>query len=267
MQSGFITSVKRFALTLIILVIATITFVFLSDQIVAPSVPLRTEIIQVVRILGLITFGSAIVIVIRRAKHVLSRHVGPHTATVFQFFMILVTSIVVIFATLNIFQVPATTLLISGGIVSIVIGLVISTYAGNILAGTMVLMTNPFRVGDVVIVNNVPGVIEEISAMVTRIRNDLGGEIVVPNSAIMQGGVIVTRFSRHAATYAGRLPYAVGDRVYTTYMSSEGIVTELTPFNTKILLDNGREITFLNTSILAGSVAIAKITLKKGNEK
>jgi small-conductance mechanosensitive channel len=89
--------------------------------------------------------------------------------------MVLVVGIVMIFAVLNIFQVSPTALLLSGGIVSIVIGLVISTFVGNILAGTLLLMTNPFRVGDDVLVNNVPGKIEEITAMVTRIRNDIGG--------------------------------------------------------------------------------------------
>jgi small conductance mechanosensitive channel len=97
-----------------------------------------------------------------------------------------------VLASLDIFQVSSTTLLLGGGIASIVIGLVISTFVGNILAGTLVLMTHPFKVGDTVTVNNVPGKVEEITAMVTRIKNDIGGLIIIPNTAMVQGGVIVT---------------------------------------------------------------------------
>ena len=37
-------------------------------------------------------------------------------------------------------------------------------------------------------------------------------------------------------------------------------IKELTPFHTIVLLDSGKEITFLNNSVLSGAVAIAKIT-------
>jgi small-conductance mechanosensitive channel len=100
----------------------------------------------------------------------------------------------------------------------------------------------------------------EMTSMVTRIRNDVGGQLVIPNTAIVQGSVIITRVSDdRTLSEAGRLPYRVGDRVYTTYMSEEGEVKELNPFYTKILLDSGRELTFLNTTVLSGSAAVAKI--------
>jgi small-conductance mechanosensitive channel len=222
---------------------------------------LFTEAIETLIVLF---FGSIIIAFIRRSKNLIAKHIGAQLATVFQFFMILAASILMTFALLGIFQVSPTTLLISGGIVSIVVGLVISTFVGNILAGTLVFMTHPFRVGDIVLVNNlIPGRVEEISAMVTRVRNDVGGQIVIPNSAIMQGGVVVTTFPRHEASLPSRLPYSVGDRVYTTYMNVEGIVKEITAFHTRILLDSGRELTFLNTSVITGSVAVARISQKQ----
>jgi small-conductance mechanosensitive channel len=206
-----------------------------------------------------VAFASIVVLFIRRSKSLLSKYVGVHVASVFQFFMILAVGIVTVFVFLSIFNFSATTLLISGGIVSIVMGLVISTFVGTILAGTMVLMIHPFRVGDIVTVNSVPGRIEEITAMVTKVRNDVGGQIVIPNSAIMQGGVIVTTFGSHKTGTLDRIPYSLGDRIFTTYMNQEGVVTELTSFYTKILLDSGRELTFLNTSVLMGNVAVARV--------
>jgi small-conductance mechanosensitive channel len=121
-------------------------------------------------------------------------------------------------------------------------------------------MTNPYRVGDDVLVNNVPGKIVEITAMTTRIMNYAGGQMVIPNAAIIQGAVIVTKVSGHETVLQSRLPYSLGDRVYTTYLSAEGVVRELNQFYTKILLDSGRELTFLNNSVLTGSVAVARIS-------
>jgi small conductance mechanosensitive channel len=261
----FASSLKRFVLSLIALVILTLVSVYLFDQLIAEQIGLSGLFHQTGRALIVVVFGSIAIILIRRSKHILSKHVGVHAATVFQFFIILAASLVMIFAFLNIFQVSPTNLLIGGGIVTIVVGLVISTFVGNILAGTLVLMTRPFKVGDTVVVNNVPCRVEEITTMVTKVKSDIGGRIVIPNTAIMQGGVIVTSFSGIDADVVSRLPYASGDRIYTTYLNQEGIVTELTPFYTKILSDTGKELTFLNASVLTGNVAVARVCEKRGN--
>jgi len=260
---NLVSSLKRFAFVLVLLVIVTLASVFSFDQLIAPQIGFTALFTQTIKIVIVIVFSMIIILFIRRSKHLISRHIGVHPATVFQFFMVLVVSIVMTFALLQILEVSPTTLLISGGIVSIVMGLVISTFVGNILAGTLVLITHPFRVGDIVLINNVPGTIEEITAMSTRVRNDLGGQIVIPNSAIVQGGVIITTFISHGAASPSRLPYSLGDRVYTTYMNQEGVVCELTPFYTKILLDSSKELTFLNTSVLTGAVAVARVGEKR----
>ncbi len=266
---SLMNSLRRLAIGIVILVAVSFTIVFLFDQFVAVPIRLPDLLRETTRTFIIVLFGLLVVFFIMRSKSVIAKRVGPTPATVFQFFMVLAAIIVMVFAVLNAFQVPATTLLLGGGIVSITIGLVVSTFVGNILAGTLVLMTHPFRIGDTVIINNVPGRIEEISAMVTRIRNDVGGLVVVPNTAIAQGAVVITKIPR-TATQAGikesRLPYSEGDRVYTTYLNAEGVVEEVDSFQTKILLDSGREITFLNTSVLTGSVAVARIAPEKAEK-
>jgi small-conductance mechanosensitive channel len=265
---GFVSSLKRFVSILLILIVVALSITFVFDTLLAT--PLFPEVLirQEVRTVIVIVFASAIILFIRRSKMLMSKRIGVYPTMIFQFFLILIISIIAVFDILSIFEVSATTLLVSGGIVSIVIGLVISTFVGNILAGALVLVTNPFRIGDAVLINNVPGRVEDINALVTRIRNDVGGQIVIPNTAIVQGGVIVTRIAGHETVVHSRLPYNVGDRIYTTYMSSEGEVKEVTPLHTKILLDSGRELTFLNNTVLAGLVAVAKVTpAEDGNLK
>jgi small-conductance mechanosensitive channel len=243
----------------------TFFFVYLFDQLITEQTGLSDVFHQVGRILIIIISGSIAILVIRSSKPLLSKHVGVHAATVFQLLMIAITIIVVIFSFLHILHVEPSTLLISGGIVSIVFGLVVSSSVGDFIAGTFVLMTHPYRVGDTVLINNIPCKVEKITSLVTSVKNDFGGRITIPNMAIRQGSVIVTSFKDTDTDMVSRLPYAKGDRIYTTYLNQEGIVTELTPFQTRILLDSGKELTFLNTSILTGTVAVARICGKQKN--
>jgi small-conductance mechanosensitive channel len=108
-------------------------------------------------------------------------------------------------------------------------------------------------------VNNIPGKVVEMSPLVMRIQTDVG-QITIPNSAISSGGVIITAVRENETLKGSRLHYNVGDRVVTSFMNEQGTVKEVTAFNTVILLDSGKEITFLNNSILSGGVVIAKIT-------
>ena len=108
-------------------------------------------------------------------------------------------------------------------------------------------------------VNNIPGKVTEMTALVMRIQTDMG-QVTIPNSAIASGGVIITAVRKYETIKESRFHYEVGDRVITSYMNEQGIVKEITPLHTVIHLDSGKEITFLNNSILSGAVAIAKIT-------
>jgi small-conductance mechanosensitive channel len=171
--------------------------------------------------------------------------------------MLAIATLILMFGILSIINVSATELLTGAGIISITAGLVISTFVGSILSGFLVFTNYRFRVGDNVIVNNTPGKITEMSALVMRIQTDVG-QITIPNSAIATGGVIVNVIRGFDAAES-RFHYKLGDRVVTAYMNEQGIVKEITPYYTLIYLDSGKEVTFLNNSILSGAVVIAKI--------
>jgi small-conductance mechanosensitive channel len=258
-----LNTAKKFVAIIALLIVGTFAAVFLFEQLIAEPVKLQPLLMQSIETVIVIVSGSVVVFLIRRFKNVMGRRIGLHVATIFSFFMILIAMIVTVFTVLDIFKVSATALLLGGGIVTIVIGLIISTLVGSTLAGTLILVSNAFRVGDNVLVNNIPGRIEEITAIFTRIRNDLGGMIIIPNTALMSGSVIVTKMPSDDSARGSRLPYSLGDRVYTTYLNEEGAVKEISPLQTRILLDSGKEITFLNTTVITGMVAIAKVNEKR----
>ncbi len=252
-------SLERLFAALLILAIITLVSVYFFDQLISQQVGIASFVQQAGRISIVIIFGTIALLLIRRSKHIFLKYIGDQAASLLQIFMIVATLIVMIFSVLHILQVSPSSLLISGGIVSIVFGLIVSSFVGNLLAGNFVLMTRPYKIGDTILINNIPCKVEEITSLVTKVKNDFGGQMIIPNTAIMQGSIIITSFQSQDANPVQRLPYTIGDRIYTTYLNQEGIVTELTPFQTKILLDSGKEVTFLNTSVLLGSVAVARI--------
>jgi small-conductance mechanosensitive channel len=253
------SSIKRLAFFLggiVVLAVSTVTlFVLYIAQPI--NLPIFAERIFAVAIA--LCFGLSAILLLNRLKQILTPRIGVQLATVIQYGSVTIAFLIMSFWIIWILGVTAPQdLLTSAGIVSVTIGLIISTFVGGILSGALVFTTYRFKVGDHVIVNNTPGTIRDMSALVMRIRTD-NGHISIPNSAIASGAVIVTAIHQHHAEEESRLPYVQGDRVITTFMNEQGIVKELTPYHTIILTDSGKELKFQNISVITGAVAIAKI--------
>jgi small-conductance mechanosensitive channel len=256
---SIITSIKRFVVILAILILLAILTNGLYQLYVAKPISEHDLANQIVSIGIITTFSVGILLFIRRSRPIMERQLGEQATTILNIFIMSIAIIIMVLAVLNVLGVSAQTLITGAGFASITIGLIVSTFVGGILAGALVFATHKIRVGDTVIINNIPGTVTEISGLVTRIVTDTG-YITIPNSAISSGGVVVTRVHKVENTYQSRLPYEEGDRVITSYMAGEGAVKQLTALRTTILLDSGKEITLLNSSVLSGAVAVAKIS-------
>ncbi len=254
-----LTSVKRFAGSLVVFVVVAAMTVCFYQMYVAKFISEMDLLNRTTTVALILTFFALFLLFIRSYRRLVEPYIGAQATTILNMFLVSVASIVTVLAALNTFGVSAQALLTGAGFASITIGLIISTFVGGILAGALVFATHKIRLGDTVIVNNMPGTVTEISALVTRITTDTG-YITIPNSAISSGGVVITRVHKVNNTFQSRLPYKEGDRVITTYMGGEGTVKELTALRTTILLDSGREIVLLNSSVLSGAVAVAKIS-------
>ena len=255
-----IVSLRRLVLYLIVTLLLTIVTLYVFHQFIAEPISLSKLITQAVDISISLAFWSAAILIIRRFKPLMAQRVGSQAATIMQYVLYALAILIITFTILSIIQVSATDLLASAGIISITAGLVISTFVGSLLSGFLVFTTYQFKVGDDVMVNNIPGKVTEMTPLVMRIQTDVG-QVSIPNSAIASGGIIITAVRRYEQPLKeGRLHYAVGNRVITSFMNEQGIVKEVTLLQTVVLLDSGKEITFLNNSVLSGSVSIAKIT-------
>jgi len=91
------------------------------------------------------------------------------------------------------------------GISSVAIGFAFRDILQNFLAGILLLLTEPFRLGDQIVVGSFEGTVEEIQTRATSIRTYDGRRVVIPNSDLFTQSVIVnTAFSSR------RLQYDIG---------------------------------------------------------
>lgn len=250
-------SIKRFIAILVVLVVLAVSTIILFNLLIAAPIEQSAFGSHSILIALIIGFGVVILAFIRRAKPLLTDQVGSQAAIIIQFFLGAIATLIMIFAILHEIGVSPENLLTGAGIVTITIGLIVSTFVGGILAGALVFVTHQFRVGDTVLINNIPGNVKDITLFATRIWTDVG-QIVVSNSAIVSGAVSITKVHKELVS-PSRIPFKVGDRIFTSYQNSEGVVKKLTPLYTVILTDSRKELTFLTNSILSGSTIIAKI--------
>ena len=92
-------------------------------------------------------------------------------------------------------------LLASSAILAVVIGFAAQRTLGNFVAGLMIAMTQPLRLGDRVEVAGAEGTVEEIGLMYTFIRTDGNARLVIPNEKLASD-TIVNSTIRSAAKFA-----------------------------------------------------------------
>jgi len=254
-----IPTLGRLVIYLIVTLLLTISTLIIFHYFIAAPISLSKLIEQAVEIIIVVGFWAAALLIVRHFKPRMVQRMGIQAATLIQYVILAIAVLALTFGILNILQVSATTLLASAGIISVTVGLVISTFVGSLLSGFLVFTTYKFKEGDNVIFNSIPVRIVEMTALVMRIQTDMGC-ITIPNSAIASGSVIITAVRQFEPLIESRLQYSVGDRVVTSFMNEQGTVKQITSFHTVIHLDSGKDVTFQNNSILSGNVVIAKIT-------
>jgi small conductance mechanosensitive channel len=92
-------------------------------------------------------------------------------------------------------------LLASSAILGLIIGFASQRTLGNFVAGLMIAMTQPLRLGDWIEVAGVAGSVEEIGLMYTFIRTDDNARLVIPNEKLASDTILNSTI-RSAAKYA-----------------------------------------------------------------
>lgn len=86
------------------------------------------------------------------------------------------------------------------GLGSVAVGFAFQDIFKNFLAGIILLLQQPFRIGDQIIVDAYEGTVEEIALRSTQIRTYRGEEVVIPNSIVFTSTVQVMTALPHRRT-------------------------------------------------------------------
>jgi small-conductance mechanosensitive channel len=86
------------------------------------------------------------------------------------------------------------------GLSSVAIGFAFQDIFKNFLAGVLLLLNEPFRLGDQIIVDDFEGTIEDITIRSTQIKTYQGERIVIPNSIVFTSPVQVLTAMPHRRT-------------------------------------------------------------------
>lgn len=94
------------------------------------------------------------------------------------------------------------------GLSSVAVGFAFQDIFKNFLAGILLLLNEPFRVGDQVIINDFEGTVESITIRSTQIRTYQDEQIVIPNAIVFTNSVhVLTRYSSRRTDLAIGLSY------------------------------------------------------------
>ncbi len=121
------------------------------------------------------------------------------------------------------------------GIGSVAIGFAFHDLFQNFLAGLLILLTSPFKIGDQIVVQQFEGTVEDIEMRATTIKTYDGRRIVIPNTDLFVNSVIVnTAFEKRRLEYELAVSYENDiDEVKTLMVSAlssvEGILREPRP--------------------------------------
>jgi small-conductance mechanosensitive channel len=83
----------------------------------------------------------------------------------------------------------ATTVLASSAVIGIVVGFAARQTLANAIAGIMLAITQPIRIGDLVTFEEETGEVEDVRLTYTYIRLDDGRRLIIPNELLAQSSI------------------------------------------------------------------------------
>lgn len=94
------------------------------------------------------------------------------------------------------------------GIGSVAIGFAFKDIFQNLLSGILILLGEPFRIGDAIIVNNLEGVVEDIQIRATFLHSYDGRRIVIPNATVYTSAITVnTAYQQRRCNFSLNVHY------------------------------------------------------------
>lgn len=127
------------------------------------------------------------------------------------------------------------------GLGSVAVGFAFQDIFKNFLAGVLILLQEPFRIGDQIIIENYEGTVEQIDIRTTRIKTYKGERIILPNATVFTSAIQVrTAYGKR------RTDLAVGVDYNTPLSKASDILQKVIGQIEDVLSDPAPEIDLVN---------------------
>jgi small-conductance mechanosensitive channel len=121
---------------------------------------------------------------------VYSRLSAPGAAYAFERLTFYGLVVVFFLVALRLVAIPLTAFALLGGALAIGLGFGSQNVINNFISGLIVLVERPMKVGDIVDVDGVSGIVERVGPRSTRVRTFDNLHIIVPNSSFLERNVV-----------------------------------------------------------------------------
>jgi small-conductance mechanosensitive channel len=154
------------------------------------AVPLFTRLLLTIGLLVAGLVGTRILETRLEELTVDSDHITQHEqGIVYRVLQVTVFGAVGL-AALSLWNIDLSGLLIGAGFLGIVFGMAARQTLGALIAGFVLMFSRPFEIGDWVLVNEVEGIVTDITIINTRLQSFDGEEVVMPNDTVANGTIV-----------------------------------------------------------------------------
>lgn len=126
------------------------------------------------------------------------------------------------------------------GIGSVAIGFAFKDIFQNLLSGILILLSEPFRIGDDIVVNNMEGTVEDIQVRATYLRSPDGRRLVIPNATVYTSAITVnTAYHRRRCEFIVGIGYKddieLARQTILTILDKQRTILSQPPFTVNVV--------------------------------
>ena len=136
--------------------------------------------------------------------------IDPNVANIIRQWALACFFLLLVIVTLMSVKIPITAFAFLGGALAIGVGFGTQNLLKNVISGLLLLMERPLRVGDVIEVDGIRGMVTTIGLRSSTIRDINGVETLIPNSNLLEKNLTNWTYSSFRKRYSLRIAVATG---------------------------------------------------------
>jgi small-conductance mechanosensitive channel len=154
---------------------------------------------KIVAFIGVLIFTSSAIgflhIITSTMRKVVTHYLGPARAANAQFISVVAGYIIIVLFVLTLLHIPVGKLLLGGAVTGIILGVAAQQSLANFFASVILLITQPYSVGDRVYIKgglgDYRGTVLDIGLIHTTVELEDGQKALLPNAAVLSGSAIM----------------------------------------------------------------------------